>query len=196
MEARNPVDQLASSRRILVLGSSGSGKTTFSTKLARVLQLETIHLDAHFWMPGWIPTPASQWRERVCELVANQAWVMDGTYEDSLELRIPAADCIVMIERSRIGCLYRVLKRKLTIEDHCRVDAPSGQPLDLAFLRYIWQYPKVTAPIVLDRIDRFGPSTPVVRLRTFGETEQVIQDLRLRLDGDGRESLAAPPLEG
>ncbi|MCA9192651.1 MAG: hypothetical protein KDB03_12840 [Planctomycetales bacterium] len=165
MKVPDSIDRLATAKRILVLGSSGSGKTTFSIKLARALQLPTIHLDSHFWLPGWIATPRQEWRQKVTALCTQPSWVMDGTYESSLDLRIPVSDCILLIERSRLGCLYRVCKRKWTIDDQNRPDAPSGQLLDREFLRYVWQYPKITHPIVMNSIQIYGPEKPVFHLR-------------------------------
>ncbi|HHK41902.1 MAG TPA: hypothetical protein ENJ50_05735, partial [Planctomycetaceae bacterium] len=128
--------RLKSARKILVLGPSGSGKTTLTLELARVLEIEPIHLDAHFWQTGWRPTPKPQWLERVRELVERREWIMDGTYEDSLPVRVRAAEAAIVLERSRWTCLYRVLKRKLSVDDRRRPDAPPGQPVDRAFLRY------------------------------------------------------------
>jgi adenylate kinase family enzyme len=67
-------------RRVLVIGSGGAGKSTFSVALGKRLELPVIHLDAHFWRPGWVETPKPEWRERVAQLAARDAWVMDGNY--------------------------------------------------------------------------------------------------------------------
>lgn len=130
-----------------MLGPPGSGKTRFAERLGAVLKLDVVHLDAHFWGPGWVPAPIDEWRRRVDELARRPAWIMDGTYERSLDLRVPAADAVVLIESSRAGSLWRVIKRKLA-DGPSRKDAPPGQPIDRAFLRYIWRYPKDTQPLV------------------------------------------------
>jgi len=140
-------ERLARAARVLVLGPPGSGKTRFADRLGAALKLDVVHLDAHFWGPGWVPTPAEAWRRRVDELAREPAWIMDGTYERSLDLRVPAADAVVLIDCSRAGSLWRVIKRKLA-DSPSRKDAPPGQPIDRAFLRYIWRYPKDTQPLV------------------------------------------------
>ncbi len=43
--------------KIMVIGSSGSGKSTFSRKLGEILSLPVYHLDLYYWKPGWIETP-------------------------------------------------------------------------------------------------------------------------------------------
>ena len=169
--------RLKSARKILVLGPSGSGKTTLTLELARVLEIEPIHLDAHFWQTGWRPTPKSQWLERVRELVERGEWIMDGTYEDSLPVRIRAAEAAIVLERSRWTCLYRVFKRKLFVDDRRRLDAPPGQPVDRAFLRYIWNYPGVTQPLVWEHLRKYGDHLTIVTLRNSRETARLIRGL-------------------
>jgi adenylate kinase family enzyme len=53
-------------QRTLVLGSSGSGKSTFARQLGQLLQVQVIHLDSHHWQPNWVATPAqAELRQRV-----------------------------------------------------------------------------------------------------------------------------------
>lgn len=165
MELTGWMERLKSSRRILVLGPSGAGKTRFSISLARLLEIPLVHLDACFWKPGWVSMPQQEWRARVRELVQGEAWIMDGTYEASLDLRIPAADTAILLECPRWTCLWRVLKRRLNPGDAQRPDAPPGQRVDRAFLRYIWRYPSVTRPFVLDAIRRYGADKTLIVLR-------------------------------
>jgi hypothetical protein len=75
---------------------------------------------------------------------------MDGTYESTLPVRLAAADAVIVVERSRWSCLWGVLRRTLTHGSGPRPDAPPGQPIDRAFLRYIWRYPARTTMVVLD----------------------------------------------
>jgi adenylate kinase family enzyme len=43
-------------RRIMVIGSPGSGKSTFSRKLSEITRIPLIHLDKEFWNDGWVET--------------------------------------------------------------------------------------------------------------------------------------------
>ena len=64
-------------RRVLVVGISGAGKSTFSRALAQKTGLPLIHLDKEFWQPGWKETPRAIWRARLAELIAaiNGSWM-------------------------------------------------------------------------------------------------------------------------
>jgi adenylate kinase family enzyme len=151
-------------RRILVLGSSGAGKTHLSSRLAAIFGLEVIHLDDHFWQRGWRPREEREWRKMVSEMAQRDSWIMDGTYENSLDLRIPHADAIILLECHRLRCLGRVLRRQLDDWIRSRRDQLANGPtrFDPDHIRYVWRYPTTTRPAVLAEIERHGRGKPVV----------------------------------
>lgn len=173
------VDALLSAKRILVLGPCGSGKTCLTRELSRVLGLPAVHLDAEFWHPGWISTPQPEWRSKVTALIERDSWIMDGTYESTLDLRIPAAEAIIMVDRPRWSCLWGVVRRSLFYRNKPRPDAPPDQPIDLAYLRYIWRYPVRTDALVRELIDRHGSQLPVVRLEKRQNVEAMLSALQV-----------------
>jgi len=103
---------------------------------------------------------------------------MDGTYESTLDLRIPAADAIIVVDRPRWSCLWGVVRRSIFYRRKPRPDAPSGQPIDIAYLRYIWKYPAETDVLVNELIDEFGRYTSVIRLENRNGIETFISSLR------------------
>lgn len=174
------VDALLSADRILVIGPSGSGKTYLARRLAALLECPVVHLDACFWRPGWVSTPQAEWRQLVDTLIRPPRWIIDGTYESTLQTRITAADAIIVVERTRPGCLWGVLQRTLTYRRAPRPDAPAGQPLDRPFLRYIWQYPARTRPLVQHLLSEHGREKPVVRLNGPRQVNGLLSQLRTR----------------
>lgn len=60
-------------QRILIIGCSGAGKSTFARNLHDVCPvLELIHLDRYYWRPGWVETPKAEWEAIVKELAAKE----------------------------------------------------------------------------------------------------------------------------
>jgi hypothetical protein len=60
--------------------------------------LPLIILDREFWRPGWVEKPRNEWRAKVIELVARDAWIMEGNYGSSLDLRLPRADTVIWFD--------------------------------------------------------------------------------------------------
>src|SRR4029434_4124671 len=67
-------------QRVLVMGSSGSGKSTFARRLSDVTGLPFVSLDALFWKPGWVASDNAEFGQRVAEVARQPQWVMDGNF--------------------------------------------------------------------------------------------------------------------
>ena len=130
--------------RVLVLGSSGSGKSTFAQRLGDLLDIEVIHLDSYYWQPNWVATPAVEWAERLKGFLIGDRWVMDGNYPDSLDLRLGYADTVIFMDQGRWVCLWRCFKRYVMYRGENRPELVEGcnEKIDLDFLKWIWNYPR------------------------------------------------------
>jgi adenylate kinase family enzyme len=166
-------------RKVLVIGSGGAGKSTFARRLGELLNLEVIHLDALYWNPGWVETPKAAWAERVAELVRREAWIMDGNYSGTFDIRLKACDAVVFLDMPRLVCLWRVLKRYVHYRGRSRPDIAAGCPEDLnpEFLLWIWNYPKRTRPKIIDWMRQHSANKKVVWLRSRAEAERYLADV-------------------
>jgi adenylate kinase family enzyme len=70
--------------RSLVVGTSGSGKTTFARAIAERLGLPRIELDALQWEPSWTEASDDVFRARVAAEIASaaDAWLANLRPED------------------------------------------------------------------------------------------------------------------
>ena len=166
-------------QRILVIGSGGSGKSVLARRVADRLGLPIIHLDARYWRRGWSATPKDEWADEVARLLAGDAWVMDGNYSGTLDLRIPAADTIILLDLPRLVCLWRVAKRRLLYRGRSRPDMHPGCPerLTWQFIAWIWNYPRRQLPRVLERLRSVSNEKRIVILRSPAETERFLSGL-------------------
>lgn len=165
--------------RIAIVGSGGSGKSTLARELGRALGLPVVHLDREFWKAGWVPTERTAWEARTRELVAGDAWVMDGNFGGTMELRLAAADTVVFLDLPRPVCLWRVVRRRIVNRGRSRPDMTAGchEKLDLEFLRWVWHYPNEARPAVLTRLARLEGKR-VVRLRSAREVRAFLAGAR------------------
>ena len=156
--------------RVAVIGSGGAGKSTFARELGQRTGLPVIHLDALFWGPDWAPMPKPEWIELERGLVAGERWIMDGNYGSTQDLRLPRADTVIFLDIPRLVCLWSVVRRWAAHRRRARPDMPrNNDKLELAFLRWIWTYPKLKRPEVLARLAELPSETRVVRLRSRRE---------------------------
>lgn len=100
-------------RRILVIGPAGSGKSTFAGALSTRTGLPVIHLDVHYWRPGWVRPPEDEWREQQRNLLKGDAWIADGNYLETLGLRLELAEDVVLLDTPWWVCARRALLRGL-----------------------------------------------------------------------------------
>ncbi|MGZ6962741.1 MAG: DNA topology modulation protein FlaR [Acidimicrobiia bacterium] len=100
-------------RRVLVTGMAGSGKSTFSRALSAKTGLPVIHLDVHYWKPGWVKPSDDEWREKQRTLLAGKAWIADGNYHETLDLRLERTQTVVVLDTRWWICAGRAFVRGL-----------------------------------------------------------------------------------
>jgi adenylate kinase family enzyme len=142
-------------RRVVVVGSGGSGKSTFARDLGRVTRLPVIHLDQEYWRAGWEETPKDEWERRVAKLLAGASWIMDGNFGGTREMRMRAADTIIFLDLPTHVCLYRILKRTFRYYGRSRPDMAEGcsERLDLEFIGWVWNYRRRSRQRLMRELD-------------------------------------------
>jgi hypothetical protein len=74
-------------QRVNVIGTSGSGKSTFSKKLAEKLDMQWIELDSLFWEPNWKEPSDEIFFNRITEALEGDRWVLDGNYTRTVPIK-------------------------------------------------------------------------------------------------------------
>ncbi len=158
-------------QRVLVIGISGAGKSTFARALAVRTGLPLIHLDREFWQPGWVITKRDVWRPKVAALAAGERWIIDGNFGSSLDLRLPRADTVVWFDYPRLKCLRRALWRSAKSYGRVRADLAQGCPekFDLDFYRYIWGFNGVERSSIQRGLMQYGSHLEPVIFRRDGD---------------------------
>ena len=99
--------------RVVVIGMAGAGKSTFSRALSARTGLPVIHLDFHYWKPGWVKPTEGEWREKQRGLLAGRAWIADGNDPETLDLRLERAETVVLLDTPWWICASRAFLRGL-----------------------------------------------------------------------------------
>jgi adenylate kinase family enzyme len=101
---------------------------------------------------------------------------MDGTYESSLDVRLPGAELVVYVDAPRYLCLWRALIR-MTWSRAPNPDFPLGHRFDFGLLRYIWRFASVSRPRVFELIREQRREGDVIVVR--GRRESNAPDPRI-----------------
>jgi len=100
-------------QRVSIVGCSGSGKSTVGRRMAESLGTGYLELDSIFHQPGWTELATEEFRRRVAEVVAGDAWVIDGNYTAVRDLVWQRADTVVWLDLPRPLVMRRVVVRTL-----------------------------------------------------------------------------------
>ena len=98
-------------KRVSVVGTSCSGKTTFARNLASVLNVKHIELDALYWLPDWVERPKDEFLSLVEKAAGGDAWVLDGNYSRARLIVWERATAIVWLNYSFPRTFYRSINR-------------------------------------------------------------------------------------
>ena len=160
-------------KKVLVIGSSGAGKSTFARRLGEKTGLEVIHLDVLYWKPNWTESPKDEWQKTVKQALKGDSWIMDGNYSDTLEMRIREADTIIFLDFPRVLCVYRILKRIVVYRKEKRPDMAAGcdEKFDWKFTKWVWNFPQRSKPKVIGLLKRFENEKTIIRLKSKREVE-------------------------
>ena len=128
-------DSMSEMARVVVIGTSCVGKTTFAQALARGLNFPHVELDSLHWQQNWIPRPPEEFRARTAEALAKDCWITDGNYGAVRDLVWSRATTIIWLNYSFPVVLWRALvrtiRRVLTQEE---LFSGNRESLRMAFL--------------------------------------------------------------
>ena len=188
-------DELGSHPRIVVVGTTGSGKTTVGRRIAGILGVPFVELDALNWGPNWTERPLETFRQELAEAVTGPSWVIDGNYRKVRDVYLPRVSTVVWLDYPFLINLWQLLRRTLRRSVRAEVlwngnverlstHLFTKDSLILWFLRSYWRRRRTIPRLVQ------GPNSvhlTLVRLRGRRETEDWLNRVR---EGVGHGEIA------
>ena len=174
--------------RVVVVGTSAAGKTTFARQLSSILNSPHVELDALFWEANWTQATDEVFRERVKVATRGDRWVVDGNYRRQVSgLFLPRATAVVWLNlgfRTVFSrAMGRTFRRLWTREELWAGNReglrnlldPEGIPLWV--IRTFHRRRRAYAKLFGDS----GPKRPyrVIELRTTREVKRFLEKVRL-----------------
>ena len=100
-------------KRLVVIGTTSSGKSTLAEQLARKIGGDFIELDALNWGPNWTPAGDELLRDRAEEATRSPCWVVAGNYSKTRPVTWPRAEAIIWLDYAFPVVFWRLLTRTI-----------------------------------------------------------------------------------
>lgn len=160
-------------KKIAVIGCPGSGKTTFSKKLASITKLPLYQLDLIYWKSDATHLSRPEFKQKQEEIVSNDEWIIDGNFKRTLEIRIKNAELIYFLDLPVEACIQGVKTRKRPKEFPCFL------PVNDELIENVKKYNSVCKPIVLSLFVKY-PDKKVVMLTSHAQIDEYIKNLEVQ----------------
>lgn len=179
-------------RRVLVGGTSGSGKSHLARRIGTALGVPYTEIDALHHGPGWAPRP--EFLADVERLVSQERWVTEWQYHQARPLLLGRCDLVVWLDLPTRTTMRQVTGRTL-FRWLRRVELWNGnyeEPIWRVFthrdhiIRWAWRTRHLTGERVREVVAQ-RPALPVVHLRSRAEADAWVARL------SGNAGRPAPP---
>lgn len=167
-------------QRVVVVGPSAAGKSTLARRLGVITGLPVVHIDRMLWRPGWVEASREEFDAAHAAAVAEDRWILDGTYLRTLPQRLERADAIVWLDFPRSVSLRRVMWRTIRYLGRTRPDMTAGcnERFDLEFLSYIWSFQTRQRPGLARAIASYGGHARLHLIRSPREARRFLSSLQ------------------
>lgn len=165
-------------KKVIVIGSPGSGKSTFSRKLHKITGLELFYLDMLFHRSDRTTCSQEEFDESLAKIMELDEWIIDGNYARTLPVRLEQCDTIFWLDYQTDLCLESIQKRI----GQPRLDMPWIETeLDEEFLDFVRNFRTDVLP-EMARLIGSVRNKDVYRFTSRPEAAKYLKNLERRLD--------------
>lgn len=161
-------------KKIVIIGSSGAGKSFLSKRLSSKLNIPVIHLDNIWWNNDKTHITREEFDYKLQEILSKDEWIIDGDYSRTYEMRFNACDTIIFLNYSLELCLESA-KSRIGTE---RGDLPWVEDeFDPEFEKWIKEWHQNRIPIIQGLIEKYSSSKKIYVFTSREETDNWFQAL-------------------
>ena len=189
--------------RLVVIGPSGSGKTRLSARLAELLNVRHVEIDALWHGPNWESCGPEELHARVSTATEGDGWISDGTYHTIIgPLVLERADTVAWLDLPVTRVMWRLLRRTW-VRKRDDVELWNGNREDKWLNQIRWLFWPALKRAFENRRGlparlALHPQLQVHRLRSDADVEAFVQSIQptesMSGSSNGSERQKTPPL--
>ena len=177
-------------QKVLVIGCSGAGKSTFARALRDAAGLPLYYLDMLWHKPDRTHISREAFDRALAEWLARPAWIIDGDYSRTLPTRLAACDTVFFLDYPTEVCLDAIRGRV----GQLREDMPwVEETLDPEFYEWVSNFARDERPLILDALARCAGSPEVITFHSRAEADVWLTAPRWQSSLPRRSTPSAPP---
>lgn len=146
-------------KKIMVIGSPGAGKSTFARKLQEKTNLPLYYLDMLWHKADKTNVSQEEFDAHLGEILQKDAWIIDGNYQRTLEMRLQACDTVFLLDFPPEICLAGVKSRI----GKPREDMPWIETeFDAEFKQWILDFPTNQLPQIYALLEEYTENKEII----------------------------------
>lgn len=160
--------------KIMIIGCPGAGKSCFARKLHKKTGIPLYHLDMLWHLPDKTHISREEFDEKLKEIFKKDAWIMDGDYARTVEMRMKACDTVIFFDIPYEICIQGITER----EGKKRSDMPwEAAKTDETFLREVQEYIPKQRPVVYSLLEKYKNKKEIIIFKTRKDAEKWLDQI-------------------
>ncbi len=160
-------------KKVIVIGSPGSGKSVFSKALSECADLPLCHLDLIWHKHDKSTISREEFDQRLLRIMQRDAWIIDGNYMRTIEMRLQQCDTVFLLDFPSEVCLQGVYARLGKI----RSDMPWVETeLDSDFEDFIKAFPNVQLPKIYQLLEKYSDKVNVIIFKSREDVKEYLEE--------------------
>lgn len=161
-------------KKVIVIGCSGSGKTTFAEKLRDKTGLPLIYLDAIWHKADKTHITRDEFDERLTKIFCLDEWIIDGHYSRTLERRMSECDTVIFFDLPISVCLDGVRDRV----GKQRNDMPwIDYEIDPNLKNEIEKFADENLPTVYALLDKYKDGKEIIIFKSRAQADEFLKNI-------------------
>ena len=161
--------------KIIIIGSPGSGKSTFARKLSNAAGIPLYYLDMLWHKPDGTNISRETFDAKLNEIIQKDTWIIDGNYQRTLETRLKECDTVFLLDFPLEVCLSGAKSRI----GKKREDLPwVEETFDEEFRQWIVDFPRMQLPRIYELLRTYRKDKQAIVFQSREEAERFLAERR------------------